>query len=74
VPFIFGTVDRISIEMYPFVCNVYFRPFDTDGDGMSLLSLEEDTNGFQLCAWIPLTKKHLPLPPYKINFWKGSMA
>ncbi|KAL9315908.1 hypothetical protein ACSQ67_016909 [Phaseolus vulgaris] len=43
------------------------RPFDPDGGGMSLLSLEEDTNGFQLCTWIPFTKKAPSTPPYKIN-------
>jgi len=44
--------------------------FDTDGGGMSLLSLEEDTNGFQLCAWIPLTKKTPSTPPLQNQLMK----
>jgi len=37
---------------------------------MSLLSLEEDTNGFQLCAWIPLTKKTPSTPPLQNQLMK----
>jgi len=63
VPFIFGTANCIIYRNEPFVCILYFRPFDPDGGGMSLLSLEEDTNGFQLCTWIPFTKKAPSTPP-----------
>lgn len=54
--------------MNPFVCVVYFRPFLTLMEMECPYSIEEDSTGFQLCDWIPLTEK---TPSLQNQFLKG---